>query len=177
MPSRRWLFECAYHLAASCPRSGSTWGRAVLTALLLEDGELGIDQLGHALITSGRGQLERYSTAHPIASQRITCSSSIKASASRLVTARHKGRPISGATTSMRIGPRTFLSTWADLAVRCSRICWRLLSRSLIHSTGASGRPSRGSAPKEGSGSCHARAWSSQAIWLERPRGVHRAAQ
>jgi hypothetical protein len=43
---------------------------------------------------------------------------------------------MSGVTSSSRMGPRRFRSVWADLAVRCSSTCCRLLRRSLIHSMG-----------------------------------------
>jgi hypothetical protein len=43
---------------------------------------------------------------------------------------------MSGVTSSIRIGPRMVRSACADFAVRCSRTSWRLLSLSLIHSTG-----------------------------------------
>jgi hypothetical protein len=45
---------------ASYPKSGNTWVRALLTALLLEDRELDINRLGHGPIASARGHLEHY---------------------------------------------------------------------------------------------------------------------
>lgn len=45
---------------ASYPKSGNTWVRALLTALLEEEGELDINRLGHGPIASARGQIERY---------------------------------------------------------------------------------------------------------------------
>ena len=45
---------------ASYPKSGNTWVRALLTALLLEEGELDINRLGHGPIASARWQLEHY---------------------------------------------------------------------------------------------------------------------
>jgi aryl sulfotransferase len=44
---------------ASFPKSGNTWVRALLTALL-EDEELDINRLGHGPIASARGSLERH---------------------------------------------------------------------------------------------------------------------
>ena len=43
---------------------------------------------------------------------------------------------MSGVTSSIRIGPKMVRSASADFAVRHCRTSWRLLSRSLIHSTG-----------------------------------------
>jgi aryl sulfotransferase len=48
---------------ASYPKSGSTWVRALLTALLLDDGEFDLNQLGHGPIASSRGHIEEWSGA------------------------------------------------------------------------------------------------------------------
>jgi aryl sulfotransferase len=45
---------------ASYPKSGNTWVRALLTALLDDDGELDLNRMGHGPIASAREQLERY---------------------------------------------------------------------------------------------------------------------